>query len=373
MADHIVVIGGGIAGVSAAAFLANDGAQVTLAERETTLAYHTTGRSAAQWIVNYGHPATRKLTAASRSFFDDPPEGTTDGPLLSERAVLMVSSEPDTEVDDQFARVGSSGPAMSPIEPSAAAALCPLVDPARTAIAVLDEGSMEIDVGALHQAFVRMLRAAGGTVTIATRVDCAQPDGEGWRVETTSGVLRADVLVNAAGAWGDLVATAAGVLPIGLEPRRRTAFMVPGSALPDADLGQSHAWPMMIDLAHRWYVKPDGSQFLCSPADQTISPAVDAKPEEVDIAIAIDRINADTRLRIRSVTSKWAGLRTFAPDESLVIGPDPDQPRFIWCVGQGGVGIQTSPAAGRLTADLTLGKSPKPGTPLEDLKPNRFR
>ncbi len=371
--DRIVVIGGGIAGISAAAFLAIDGAHVTLVEREQTLAYHTTGRSAAQWIVNYGHPATRKLTAASRSFFDNPPAGITESPLLTKRAVLMVSSEPDTEVDDQFAMIEGTGPGMEPIEPVEAAALCPLVDSERTAMAVLDSGSMEIDVGGLHQAFVRMLKAAGGTVTTATRVDAARPDGDRWLVDTTSGELRADVLVNAAGAWGDLVAEGASVPPIGLEPRRRTAFMVPGSSLPNADLSQSHLWPMLIDLAHHWYVKPDGTQFLCSPADQTPSPPVDSKPEEVDIAIAIDRINHDTRLKIRSVASKWAGLRTFAPDESLVLGPDPDQPRFVWCVGQGGVGIQTSPAAGRLIADLVLGTTPRPDTPLDELLPDRLR
>ncbi len=371
--DRIVVIGGGIAGVSAAAFLADSGATVTLVERESTLAYHTTGRSAAQWIVNYGHPATRKLTAASRSFFDQPPAGLTDSPLLTERAVLMVSSEPDTEVDDQFASVDGTGPAMETIDPSVAGALCPMVDPERTAMAVLDSGSMEIDVSGLHQAFVRMLIAAGGTVTTATRVDAARPDGDRWRVETTSGDLPADVVVNAAGAWGDLVAEGASVRPIGLQPRRRTAFMVPSSSLPEADLSQSHLWPMLIDLAHRWYVKPDGTQFLCSPADQTPSPPVDSKPEEVDIAIAIERINTDTRLKIRSVASKWAGLRTFSPDESLVLGPDPDHPRFVWCVGQGGVGIQTSPAAGRLIADLIVGNTPGPDTPLDQLLPDRLR
>ncbi|MGI9610447.1 MAG: NAD(P)/FAD-dependent oxidoreductase [Acidimicrobiia bacterium] len=373
MPDRIVVIGGGIAGVSAAAFLAEGGANVTLVERESTLAYHTTGRSAAQWIVNYGHPATRNLAAASRWFFDNPPPGTADGPLLSERAVLMVSSDPTAEVDDQFASVDDNGPAMEPIGPSVAASLCPLVDSDKTEIAVLDSGSMEIDVGALHQAFIRILRSAGGAVATATRVDAARPHGDRWRIDTTTGEVTADIVVNATGAWGDMVAESAGVAPLGLQPRRRTAFMVPGSSLPDSDMGQSHSWPMLIDLAHQWYVKPDGSQFLCSPADQTISPAVDAKPEEVDIAIAIDRINTDTRLEIRSVASKWAGLRTFAPDESLVLGPDPDTPRFVWCVGQGGVGIQTSPAAGGLIADLVLGRPPAPGTPLQDLLPDRLR
>ncbi|NNE94929.1 MAG: FAD-binding oxidoreductase, partial [Acidimicrobiales bacterium] len=262
MGDRVVIVGGGIAGVSAAAFLADRGAEVTLVEREPTLAYHTTGRSAAQWIVNYGHPATRRLTASSRDFFDHPPPGTADSPLLCERPVVMVSDSPDTPVDDQFADPESAAPSMEPVPVAEAAELCPMVDITRTSIAFIDHGSMEIDVGALHQGFVRMLRGAGGTITTATRVDAARPKGDRWTVETTGGEIVADVLVNAAGAWGDVVAAAAGITPIGLQPRRRTAFMVPGSAMPGFDAARSHEWPMLIDLAHRWYVKPDGAQFL---------------------------------------------------------------------------------------------------------------
>ena len=159
-------------------------------------------------------------------------------------------------------------------------------------------------------------------------------------------------VVNAAGAWGDVVAAMFGIPPVGLTPRRRTAFMTPSPYDGSAD------WPMVVDVAHRWYTKPDGTQFLCSPADQTPSPPCDAKAEEIDVAMAIDLINQSTTLGIRTVSSAWAGLRTFAPDESMVIGPDPRVPGFVWCVGQGGTGIQTAPAAGRLLADLTLDGAP---------------
>ena len=374
MTDQIVVIGGGIAGASAAAFLATAGARVTLVERESTLAYHTTGRSAAQWIENYGHAATRSLTRLSKSFFDNPPAGATDNPLLQARPFLHVGRA-DQSADAELALQTDAGALIPPTEitPAEAAELCPMVDAKKTAFAIIDSGSMDIDVGAVHQAYIRMLREAGGTIAVSTRVDSARPHADRWLVDTTQGDLDAAIVVNAAGAWGDVVASTAGVPAIGLQPRRRTAFMAPASALSDANQSDSHHWPMLVNVSHDWYVKPDGPQFLCSLADQTPTEPADAKPEEVDIALAIDRINADTRMKIRSVASSWAGLRTFAPDESLVIGPDPDHPRFIWCVGQGGVGIQTSPAAGKLLADLTLGTTPDPALNLDHLRPDRLR
>lgn len=374
MSDHVVVIGGGIAGASAAAFLATSGAKVTMVERERTLAYHTTGRSAAQWIENYGHPATRSLTRLSKTFFDSPPAGTADSPLLQPRAFLNVG-RPDQESYLGEALQADDDVLVAPtqISPEEAASLCPLVDAEKTAFAIIEPGSMDIDVGGVHQAFVRMLRGAGGEIAVSTRVDAARPHGDRWQVDTTAGVIDADIVVNAAGAWGDLVAVSAGMAPIGLQPRRRTAFMSPASSLPGANPADSHLWPMLVNVGHEWYVKPDGSQFLCSPADQTPTEPADAKADEIDIAIAIDRINNDTALQLRSVASSWAGLRTFAADESLVIGPDPAQPRFVWCVGQGGVGIQTSPAAGKLAADLTLHLQPEPELQLTQLLPDRLR
>ena len=177
-------------------------------------------------------------------------------------------------------------------------------------------------------------------------------------------------MVNAAGAWGDLVAHGAGLEPVGLEPRRRTAFMVDG---PGTD---TTGWAFTGNIAHDWYIKDDGPQMLCSLGEQNPSEPCDARPEEIDVALAIDRINEATTLGIRSVNSAWTGLRTFAPDESMVIGPDPDHPTFVWCVGQGGTGIQTSPGAGRLTAELALGGGPSEvfaGLVLDEVGPGRFR
>ncbi|NNF55247.1 MAG: FAD-binding oxidoreductase [Acidimicrobiales bacterium] len=355
MAERVVVVGGGIAGASAAAFLSeNADFHVTLVEQERNLAHHTTGRSAAQWIQNYGVPATRALTKASFDFFASPPEGLVDSALLHDRAVLLIGNEHQEEGFRELLAAGQdSVPPARQLTPEEAAVLNPGVDPETTAFVMIEDGSFDIDVAATHQAFVRMLKRNSGTIATSTKVNAATPTADRWSVHTTAGPIVADYLVNAAGAWGDVVAEAAGIQPVGLQPRRRTAFMVNGSALPDADMSRSSEWPMLINVAHDWYVKPDGQQFLCSPADQTPSEPMDARPEELDIARAIDIINKYTRFQIRSVVSSWAGLRTFAPDESMVIGPDPANRRFIWCVGQGGTGIQTSPAAGRLTALLT--------------------
>ena len=197
-------------------------------------------------------------------------------------------------------------------------------------------------------------------------------DGDRWRVETTGDDLIVDVVVNAAGAWGDLVAERAGVMPVGLEPRRRTAFSVNG---PTPEVA---AWAMVADVDLQFYVKPDGPQLLCSLAEENPSEPCDARHDEADVALAIDRINRATTLGIRAVNSTWTGLRTFVPDRSMVIGPDPGRPSFVWCVGQGGTGIMTSPGVGRLVADLVLSGEPSDhfddtGLVIDDVLPDRFR
>jgi D-arginine dehydrogenase len=228
-----------------------------------------------------------------------------------------------------------------------------------------------MDVAAIHQCFVRGMRRAGAEIRTSAPLVAAEPAGARVSVRVGDETLEVDLVVNAAGAWGDVVAQNCGVTPVGLQPLRRTAFMVPGRA-------EARTWPLVVDVDHLWYFKPDGEQFLCSPADETLCHPCDARPQEVDIALAIERINAATHLGIRSVRASWAGLRTFAPDRAMVIGPDPDHPWFVWLVGQGGTGIQTAPAAGRLAACLALGQAP-PGDLLDEgldlaaLSPARFR
>lgn len=374
---RIVVVGGGIAGASAAYHLAAHGDrwEVTLVEAEPRLAHHTTGRSAAQLILNYGEAPVRALTLASLPFLVAPPEGLADHPLLSPRSLLTVATEAQSSTLDRALDEGRAiDPSIAEITIEEATERFPPLRPDRFIRAMLEPESSDVDVAGLHHAMIRGFRWRGGTIAVSTRVNAARwrADRGDWDIDTTNGVLPADIVVNCAGAWGDTVAEGAEVAPIGLAPLRRTAFMVAGRWTDSA------RWPLVADVDHNWYVKPDGGQFLCSPADEHPSEPCDAKAEEVDVALAIDRINDATTLDIRSVASTWAGLRTFAPDRSMVIGPDPDRPRFVWCVGQGGTGIQTAPGAGQLTRDLIVDGQPgsafdRCDLDLDRLLPDRFR
>ncbi|MEZ5373527.1 MAG: FAD-binding oxidoreductase [Microthrixaceae bacterium] len=356
----IAVIGGGIAGVSAAYWLTRHPAapSVVVLEAEDTLAHHTTGRSAAQLVPNLGARALRPLTMASVPFFDDPPNGFAEHPLVTPRAVITVApSGEEAAFDAQLAAARAVDPAATELDPDEAVALFPALRRDHLGRTMLEPSGDDIDVAALHQAFVTGARRArrhraSGLAPRCRRADRATGAAR-WQLRAEDGrELTTGTVLDAAGAWGDLVAEICGVPGVGLQPRRRTAFMTPSPDPTSAD------WPMVVDVAHRWYLKPDGTQFLCSPADQTPSRPCDARPDELDVALAIERINGATTLGIRSVASAWAGLRTFAPDESMVLGPDPDTPGFVWCVGQGGTGIQTAPAAGRLVADLMLDGTP---------------
>lgn len=341
-----VVIGGGIAGVAAAAFLAPHGS-VTILEAEQALAYHTSGRSAAMLVEEYGSAGARPLVKAARGFLDSPPAGSTDNPLLSARAVMWVSSGDKATLEDRAALAQSRG------------ARCVLITPEEVVVHVpamrldwLDGGlyepsGAEIDVAGLHQAYVRIARSHDARIHTGSPVTAIERDGTRWAVRSGEQMVLADAIIDAAGAWGDQIAELAGVDPIGLRPLRRTAFMVPGT-------GSSESWPMVIEAREQFYFRPDGVQLLCSLAEEVASEPMDARPRMEDVAQAIERINAATDLEIRTVNSQWTGLRTFSPDRDLVIGEDPTAPGFYWLVGQGGIGIQTSPAYGELLACLVL-------------------
>jgi D-arginine dehydrogenase len=370
----VVVIGGGIAGVSAAYALCRHPSRpaVTVIEAEAQLAHHTTGRSAAQLIENYGTGPIRALTKASLDYFHRPPSDLVEHDLLERRGVLTVAGAGQGDAFDRALAEGAAvNPTIGEITPAEAAGLFPALRPELIERAMHEPESADIDVAGLHQSFVRGIRAAGGTIATTCRAQELRPSGSGWRISTTAAELDADLVVNAAGAWADDVAARAGLRPVGLRPLRRTAFMVPSRH------DGSERWPLVADVEHRWYAKPDGRQFLCSPADETPSEPCDAKPEEIDVARAIDLVNRATTLDIRTVRSSWAGLRTFAPDRTMVIGADPEGSGFIWCAGQGGTGIQTAPAAGQLVADLVFDGRPGPtfdgvDLALDELGPARF-
>lgn len=347
-------------------------AKVTVVDMESTLTYHTTGRSAAVYFKSYGSEQTLALTAASEHFFASGGEGRADGPLISARGLVIVARE------DQLAGLrewSASAEAHSAqvlwLDGSEVERAMPILRPQYAAGGVFEPSASDLDVAAIHQTFVRILRSQDGEILTAHPVTAVGPSENGWLVEAGERRLSADVVVNAAGAWGDAIAELAGLRPIGLTPLRRTAFMVSGA---DHFAGI----PMLVDADEQWYAKPDGEQFLCSPGDETPSPPCDARPQEVDVALAIERINQATTLNIRSVRSQWAGLRTFAPDRVPVTGFDPDHDGFFWLVGQGGTGIQTAPAAGRFAAAMALDRQAPAdlldrGLDAKSFDPARFR
>lgn len=337
----VVVIGGGIAGVSAAAHLAPHG-RVTLLEMESSLAYHTSGRSAAMLVENYGSDGARPLVKAARPFLEDPPEGSVDHPLLSDRAVIWVSGQGSLSVLERRAdEARERGARCELLDPEQVVSLVPAMRVEWLDGGLYEPSGADIDVAGLHQAYVRMARSHDSEIVTNARVtDIARRNGR-WMVRSREDAFESDVVVNASGAWGDEIARLAGVTPIGLQPMRRTAFMVPGSE-------SSAAWPMVVEASESFYFRPDGTQFLCSLAEEVPSEPMDTRPRMEDVALAIERINEATTFEIRTVNSQWTGLRTFAPDRDLVIGEDPTAPGFFWLVGQGGIGIQTSPAYAKL-------------------------
>ena len=316
-----VVIGGGIAGVAAACFLARAGADVVLAEQEVALAHHTTGRSAAQFLGHYGAPAVRRLTRASRPFLESAAGGLAEVPLLSPRAALEVGGPRErAALADYVREVDGTVPGVRLLTPGEAVRICPVLRADRLGGAVLEPEAMDIDVMALHQGLVRGLRQAGGSVLSGARVaGIGRAPGGDWQVTLGGTGVRTRLVVDAAGAWGDVLAELAGVRPVGLRPLRRTAFTVP---LPDGI--DARRWPLVHDHHERWYFKPEGDGLLCSLADEAPDVPGDPRPREEDVALALERINEVTTLGLRHVRSAWAGLRTFAPDRVPVIGPDPD-------------------------------------------------
>lgn len=326
-------------------------ASVVLIEAESQPGYHSSGRSAALFAPGYGSSAMQALTALSRPFFDAPPEGFAEAPLLTPRGLMRTASE------DQLAALEALPDHMR--DPSRlvwmtgaeAEARAPILRPGHVKRAFLDESASDIDVHALLQGFLRLAKAAGADVRLGAPVREIAQEGGGWRVLAGGESLRADVVVNAAGAWADEVARMAGVAPVGLQPKRRTAITVAAPAGLDVA-----ALPMIVDAAESFYVKPDAGRLLASPADETPSAPCDAQPEELDVAICVDRLCTTCALEVRRIESKWAGLRTFAADHLPVVGFAADAPGFFWLAGQGGTGVQTSPGLSKLAATLVLGR-----------------
>lgn len=359
----IIVIGGGIAGISAAAELAAH-ADVTVIEGEAHLGYHSTGRSAAIFIRNYGNAALRALNAAAAPVFEDPGE-ISDGPLLSPRGELLLAGEDEIATLDAYCE-GATG--IDRLTAADAVDLVPILRPERIAEACIERGAQNIDVDRLLQGYARLLRSRGGRIVTGAPVTGIARQGTAWQVTTSGEVLEAPVIVNAAGAWADMIARLAGVAPLGLQPMRRSAAILPA---PDGH--DIEHWPLFGSVSETWYAKPDAGKLMVSPADEDPVDPQDAWPDDMVLAEGLDRYERAVTVPVTRVERSWAGLRTFAPDRTPVAGFAPGVPGFFWLAGQGGYGVQTAPAMARLAAAcLTGGATGLAPDILAALDPERF-
>lgn len=368
----VLIVGAGMAGASAAYEIAPF-AKVVLLERESQPGYHTTGRSAAVFAPAYGNQVIRALTAASHAFYRERAGGLAEQPVLTPRGALFVARQDQLgTLDALHAEIAPEVPELERLEPAGLLARVPALRPGYAAAGLYDPTSMDLDVAAIHQGYLKGFRARGGTVVVDAEVAAIGGDGAPWQVETRAGAFGAAVLVDAAGAWADQLAEAAGVTPVGLVPKRRTAILFEPSSPADP------AWPLVLDADETFYFKPESGLLLGSPADETPAPPCDVQPEELDVAIAIDRIERAVGFRVTQVRRKWAGLRTFAADKTPVVGMEESTPGFFWLAGQGGYGIQMAPALARAAAKLLVeGVLPEDllarGLVAEDLLPLRLR
>jgi D-arginine dehydrogenase len=366
-----IVVGGGIAGAGAAFELSPE-VNVVLLESEEHCGHHATGRSAASFTETYGPPTIRRLARASRPFLEEPPDGFASHPLMSARGTLTIAREDQVEtLAASLEAARAFVPTMREVSAAEALALVPFLQPGYVAAAMLEPEACEIDVAGLHQGFLAGARRRGARIETRAAVIDIRREGATFTVETPRGAFEAPLLINAAGAWADDVATLAGLRRLGLAPKRRTALLVPA---PD---DAPRAFPLVDDVAGEFYFKRDAGNIFVSPADATDWEAADAYPDDLDVAVAVDRLEQATTIVVRRVLRAWAGLRTFAPDGAPVVGADPRMAGFVWLAGQGGYGIKTAPALSRAAAALALGR-PFPddlarlGVTADELSPARF-
>ncbi|MGB7243247.1 MAG: FAD-binding oxidoreductase, partial [Sulfitobacter sp.] len=343
-----VVIGAGIAGASAAAELAAT-MKVLLLERESQPGYHTTGRSAALYTVAYGPAVIRALTRASGAFFHTPDSPFLSAPLLSKRGAVFAARADQAQA--MHALHDTLRDAVVALTAAEVAQAAPLLRDGYAVAGLFDATASDIDVHALHQHYLKRFKSLGGI--LQTHADViAMEHGADWTIHTLSGSVSAPIVVNAAGAWADEIATLAGVARCGLVPKKRTVLIV----APPPDVRPKN-WPMIVDVEEQFYLKPDAGKLLISPADAEPSPPCDAQPDELQVAICVDRIERAFDLSIGRVESKWAGLRSFLPDGCPLAGFDAQRDGFFWLAGQGGYGIQTAPALARAAAALVQGRA----------------
>ncbi len=347
----IAVIGGGISGVSLAARLAPD-ARVVLVEAESQLATQATGRSAALLVEAYGPPEMRTLTGMSRAFFEAPPAGFSEATLFRRRGGLVFGRDADlARLCEEFELARSSAPVVW-LSADEVLAHCPLMRPGIAAAGFLEPDAGDIDADALVQGFARRARHHGARFLTGAPVRRIERQPDGWRVAAGEAVIACRIVVNAAGAWADAAARLAGVPPVGLQPMRRTAATI---GVPDDLAVRLAGHPFVAPVDESFYFKPETAAIMVSLAEETPSEPCDAFADDIDVATALERFHAATIVPPARPIATWAGLRTFVADRRPVVGFDADAPGFFWYAGQGGYGIQTSPALSALAAKLLLG------------------
>ncbi len=369
MIDYLI-IGAGISGAAAAYELAPHGT-VVLVEAEASAGFHSTGRSAALYTPNYGSDLVRKINRLSHGFLSQPPEGFCAQPLLSPRGMLSVAS---TGQESQLEALMAEGAEdVERLDAVQTLSLAPFLRQERVIGAAFEAAVADMDVDALHQGFLKGMRLRGGELLLNSKVTDLRREDNVWQVQLEDQQIEARCVVNAAGAWADEVATLAGVLPVGLVPRRRTAILV------EAPEGLSLAEvPAMDFIGVDNYIKPDAGQLMVSPGDETPVVAHDVQPDDMDVAVLVDWLENETQLVVKRLGHQWAGLRSFVSDGAPVVGHDPDAQGFFWLAGQGGYGIMMSSALARASASLiTAGVLPpdfiEAGVSEYDLSVKRLR
>ncbi|MDK2761369.1 MAG: FAD-binding oxidoreductase [Sphingopyxis sp.] len=353
-AVDVLIVGAGIAGASLAAALAPS-RRILLVEAEHMPGYHATGRSAAFWHETYGGAEVQPLSIASFATLNDPDTEFSDRGFLSPRAALTLGRRADAAaIDAYMAEFSANGVNMSRMNAANIAAHVPGIRP-EWSEATYEAACSDIDVGRLHAAYLRAARRAGALLTTRAPLRSARRVRGGWHVDIGGEAIHAGLIVNAAGAWADDVARLCGIAPIGIQPYRRTVVQL------RLDVPVPAALPLIVDIGGDFYFKGESEgRIWLSPHDETPMAPHDVAPEEFDVAVAIERLQGVVDWPIAAVERKWAGLRSFAPDRIPVFGPDKNEAAFVWCAGQGGVGIQTSPAISALLA-AQLGAPLPPG------------
>ena len=362
----IIIIGAGIAGAGLAAMLADD-RDVIILEAEDHPGYHSTGRSAAVLIQNYGNATIRSLTRISRPYLEQPPEDLTDHSLLHRRGCLFTATENNC---DDVRELLKTVEGLTAITPQEAQRMVPALKPDAVHMAAYEATAADIDVAALHQGWLRMAKHAGVRLNVRERVKAIHRTKHVWQLATDSNTYAAPVIVNAAGAWADTIAHMAGVNPVGIVPKRHSIAI-----LPEPESHDVSQWPMFGNINNTWYCKPETGRLLVSPADEDPVSPMDAYVDDLVLAEGLHRFEQAMDFPVFRLEGNWAGLRSFAPDNTPVVGFAPDREGFFWLAGQGGYGIQTAPAISQLAKAIITQDTPDKAfrdEQIQALSPYRF-